>query len=972
MANFLRLVVLSCVALVALSAAVSALEASDRESLRPGFRHRFLATLGRPFRWFRRHSQVARGPRVALNVVYLKPMGTRQCSTGEFTVVVHGTRLANATLGDLQASLARTFASSLNEPSSVLAIRRWTWRDRILLRLMLNRRVIRIGTGLPSSTPLSQVAKGRLLLFVRKVTPTSSCRGAALDPRPLFGVPKVGLQDKYTLHVSMDVLGLTPKDPSQQGEATTPAGERVSSYQAAQILLEGLPSFAIGDFGSATASLRKRPRKARDASLDRKVYTPSASQLALLLPSTTYFGVDVTSVEDATFRIPVSTARLVPSSSMSYICTGSQSHRLTHTGMNTLEEGVRGLGKKNKVNAGAELLLSLLAARKPVAGVSEQDPTVILLQLWRHPDGSETWQETPLIWEFPNTLEAFEEAVESRAGIVSRITANSRRIGKMAGWIVSRSFSRRFIRTLIQKHNINMEEAFSMSDPDSRHSAAEFRNLQEFFTRPINYMIYRDMDPRASIMSPADSLVQNVYAIRPNSQGLITHQIIPQVKSMSFNLQEFLFGPREVPPLQLQSPQNRLFVSIHYLAPSDYHRVHSPADWTVTSQTYIPGCTPSVSRKNLESGDLLQKYERTALVGHWDPENKGQQLFFSVTMVAAMFVGGLHLSWEEEPLGAQMRLGSCTRYTETFEKQVNVPLCASQELGAFRFGSTVVMIFEAPGDFDMTSLGQCSHVAAGQPAGYLGQGLRRPLQERCNAFRGNFDSSFQFLQHLKKTPDHDEVLKENTLAPRAWREEPGRVWREIVRATERGLLYGFPLSRYLLNRWALQNDNMGEVVLGQPAVLQQGVDGSDVVIREGFRCFATQNKTQMRLEMMGRQSQVSLFVRVSQDEQLLFHHPFYGCTGNEKLGKLVQGIHASWTLQPEHAVLLTLKVSTGSKQDDGRTLRVVNSTILVQTEPCQGGWEDSRVGTTSTTCVVRTVEKREDSSSETALTNEDL
>ncbi|CBZ53885.1 putative phosphatidylserine decarboxylase proenzyme [Neospora caninum Liverpool] len=729
---------------------------------------------------------------------------------------------------------------------------------------MLNRRVIRIGTGLPSSTPLSQVAKGRLLLFVRKVTPTSSCRGAALDPRPLFGVPKVGLQDKYTLHVSMDVLGLTPKDPSQQGEATTPAGERVSSYQAAQILLEGLPSFAIGDFGSATASLRKRPRKARDASLDRKVYTPSASQLALLLPSTTYFGVDVTSVEDATFRIPVSTARLVPSSSMSYICTGSQSHRLTHTGMNTLEEGVRGLGKKNKVNAGAELLLSLLAARKPVAGVSEQDPTVILLQLWRHPDGSETWQETPLIWEFPNTLEAFEEAVD-------------------------------------------MEEAFSMSDPDSRHSAAEFRNLQEFFTRPINYMIYRDMDPRASIMSPADSLVQNVYAIRPNSQGLITHQIIPQV-----------------------------------------------------------------SRKNLESGDLLQKYERTALVGHWDPENKGQQLFFSVTMVAAMFVGGLHLSWEEEPLGAQMRLGSCTRYTETFEKQVNVPLCASQELGAFRFGSTVVMIFEAPGDFDMTSLGQCSHVAAGQPAGYLGQGLRRPLQERCNAFRGNFDSSFQFLQHLKKTPDHDEVLKENTLAPRAWREEPGRVWREIVRATERGLLYGFPLSRYLLNRWALQNDNMGEVVLGQPAVLQQGVDGSDVVIREGFRCFATQNKTQMRLEMMGRQSQVSLFVRVSQDEQLLFHHPFYGCTGNEKLGKLVQGIHASWTLQPEHAVLLTLKVSTGSKQDDGRTLRVVNSTILVQTEPCQGGWEDSRVGTTSTTCVVRTVEKREDSSSETALTNEDL
>ncbi|KFG61539.1 phosphatidylserine decarboxylase [Toxoplasma gondii RUB] len=968
MAKVMRLIIFVCVALVAISVPAASSVQSQQERIRPGFRQRLPSSI-RPFSAFRRRGQEASDSVVYLNIVYLRLVGTRQCATGELTVVVHGKALNNATLGDVQTSLTRTFASSLKEPSSTLAIRRWSWKDPLFLRLTLNRRAVRTGTGLPRSTPLYQVAKQRLFVFVRKPTPTSSCRRAALDPRPLYGVPKVGVQDKYTLHVSMDVLGMSLREPLEHQEEE-PGPASVSTYAAAQAILDGASSFGIGAFGSAKPNLKQISMYASGAELEKQVYTPTTSQLALFLPSKTFFGVEVTSVSDGTFRIPVSASRLVPFSAMSYMCTGSQTHKLTQTGMNVLEKRVH--GKENPPSEGAEVLLNLLAARKPVNGVFEQDPTVVLLQLWRTPEGSESWQETPLMWEFPDTLEAIEDAGEYRSGILSSIAANTRIIGKMAGWLASRSLSRRFIRTLIRLNNIDLEEAFSMSDKDRRHSAADFRSVQEFFTRPINYHVYRDMDPRASIMAPADSLIQNIYTIRPDFKGEISHPIIPQVKSTSFNLREFLYGARQVPPLQLQSPSNRLFVSILYLAPSDYHRVHSPADWRVTSQTYIPGCTPSVSRRNLEAGDLLHRYERTALIGHWDPEKNGQQLFFSVTMVAAMFVGGLRLSWEEEPLGASMRLGRCTRYTESYEKQVDVELCASQEIGAFRFGSTVVMIFEAPEDFDMTSVGQCSHVAAGQPAGYLGQGRERPLQERCNAFRGNFESPFHFWKHLQKTSSVDDILKQNTLAPRAWRQEPGRVWAEVLRATERGLLYGFALSHYLLKRWATENGNLGELVLGQPEVLRQNINSSDSVIREGFRCFAAKDKKQIRLQMSGRQSQVSLTATVTPDEQFLFQHPFYGCVGDEKLGKLVRGIDATWILLPERAVLLTLKVSTGSKQEDGRVLRVATTKIEVQTEPCQGGWEESRVGTTSTTCAIRTVEKREESISEGVLTNGDL
>ncbi|PFH35629.1 phosphatidylserine decarboxylase [Besnoitia besnoiti] len=333
--------------------------------------------------------------------------------------------------------------------------------------------------------------------------------------------------------------------------------------------------------------------------------------------------------------------------------------------------------------------------------------------------------------------------------------------------------------------------------------------------------------------------------IRPVADSVITNELISQVKSRTFRLRQFLFGSIDSELIRLQSPEKRLYVSINHLAPSDYHRVHSPADWTIKLQMYIPGCIPcvppfQVNRRTLEDGAVLHQYERTSLVGHWDPEKKDAKLFFSVTMVAAIFVGGLNLAWEENPLGSRLKLGLCSGYTDVYEKQVHVPMCASQELGAFRFGSTVVTIFEAPPDFNLTSTGQCSHTSAGQPQGYLGGNRERPLQRTCDAYRGNFKSAFEFLLHIKDKREYDDQLRKNTLLPPEWRREAGRSWAEAVRAMERGLLYGFPLSHYLLQQWAPRLTGYGDIVLGQPGVLRQLNTNEDEAIREGFRCFSRQ------------------------------------------------------------------------------------------------------------------------------------
>lgn len=162
-----------------------------------------------------------------------------------------------------------------------------------------------------------------------------------------------------------------------------------------------------------------------------------------------------------------------------------------------------------------------------------------------------------------------------------------------------------------------------------------YPSLLSFFTRKLKPGV-RPVDDRAAIVSPADS------AVVSTSSDLMNTGILRQVKGFDFKVEDFLGLAK---PPQLTNPKDNVLHSIVlYLSPGDYHRFHSPTEWSVESRTHIAGqllpVNPIVAHL-LPS--LLCTNERVVLSGKWQ-----NGLYFSYTAVGATNVGSIRLTHEPE------------------------------------------------------------------------------------------------------------------------------------------------------------------------------------------------------------------------------------------------------------------------------------------------------------------------------------
>ncbi|CAL8318184.1 unnamed protein product [Lota lota] len=311
---------------------------------------------------------------------------------------------------------------------------------------------------------------------------------------------------------------------------------------------------------------------------------------------------------------------------------------------------------------------------------------------------------------YPGTRVALYRSIPTR--LVSRAWGRLNRV-ELPAWL------RKPVYTLyIWTFGVNMKEA-EVEDLGS------YRNLGEFFRRPLKPHT-RPVCPTSCVISPADGRVLHC--------GRVVNGELEQVKGVTYKLHDFLgpitwgSAPNTVAFEErlLCCPGNHLYHCVVYLAPGDYHRFHSPADWTIEHRRHFPGpllsVSPSVARR---VRSLFCMNERVALAGRW------QHGFFSLVAVGATNVGSIRIYCDQE------LQTNAPRYTAGSynDRSYASPLAASpssqeelpgpglalrkgEPLGEFNLGSTVVLLFEAPPDFSF-SLRPGQPIRFGQPLGSL-------------------------------------------------------------------------------------------------------------------------------------------------------------------------------------------------------------------------------------------------------------
>ncbi|WFD23032.1 phosphatidylserine decarboxylase [Malassezia equina] len=149
-----------------------------------------------------------------------------------------------------------------------------------------------------------------------------------------------------------------------------------------------------------------------------------------------------------------------------------------------------------------------------------------------------------------------------------------------------------------------------------------------------------------------------------------------------------------------RTPGHRLYFCVIYLSPGDYHRFHSPAPWVVELRRHFRGELYSVAPSIAASlPNLFVVNERVALLGRW------RHGFFSMTPIGATNVGSIQIHFDRNLRTNQhterQLAGSFTEATYHAASRLlgGQPLAPGDEMGCFRLGSTVVLVFEAPESF---------------------------------------------------------------------------------------------------------------------------------------------------------------------------------------------------------------------------------------------------------------------------------
>ncbi len=239
----------------------------------------------------------------------------------------------------------------------------------------------------------------------------------------------------------------------------------------------------------------------------------------------------------------------------------------------------------------------------------------------------------------------------------------SRLVGKLAESRIV-FLKNALIKLFIWIYQVNMSEAIQ-PEPES------YESFNDFFTRALKPEARPVTSLPLGIACPADGTLSQF--------GNINNERLIQAKGKDFSLINLLGNDQSKIPLF----QDGKFATI-YLSPKDYHRVHMPVSGTLSDMSYIPGKLFSVNQRTCSMEDeLFARNER--MIAYFDTEYGPM----AVIMVGAMIVAGINTVW-----GGSIAPCRQQGYTINYKNRERpVYLSKGEELGHFRLGSTVILLF---------------------------------------------------------------------------------------------------------------------------------------------------------------------------------------------------------------------------------------------------------------------------------------
>lgn len=265
----------------------------------------------------------------------------------------------------------------------------------------------------------------------------------------------------------------------------------------------------------------------------------------------------------------------------------------------------------------------------------------------------------------------------------------SRICGFVADVRMPRLLLNALIRLFVRIFDVNLKEA--------KQQVSEFRTFNEFFTRQL-LPDARPLDPDLnSILSPVDGYVGEF--------GGISNGLLIQAKGLEYRLTDLLDNPQ-----RSGKYDGGVFITI-YLAPHNYHRIHSMVAGEVSEFSYTPGDLWTVSPLGVHHvPSLFARNERLTTFLNSD---KGE---CALVKVGATVVGRIRVRYHDQ---VSNRFGAVAKQIVL---ETPFKLERGEEIGMFELGSTVICLFP-PEQIELHELQLGQKIFLGQAIGRFSQNL---------------------------------------------------------------------------------------------------------------------------------------------------------------------------------------------------------------------------------------------------------